>query len=172
MKKRVFIFDFDGTLYSGYNKFALVSGHVNKHKREFFPRVSPKDYKLMVKENPEWKTVVDGMDIVNMIYDFKKKYPHLDISVRDFWNWQNDDPDPILIDRDETIDLEFIENLCKEYPVYVVSNSSPTHIKYYMHIIGVDPDWFKGIISNHFTAKDRTKQHYYISILEKEKNIT
>ena len=62
-----------------------------------------------------------------------------------------------------------MEEICKEYKTYVVSNSSPTHLKYYMDKLNINPKWFVDIISNNFTESDRTKKHYYKDILDSEK---
>ena len=166
--KKVFIFDFDGTFYSGKNVFSKLDTHVNNGKRQMIPNVSDAEYNQIVKENPEWKTITNGTAIVDMLYSFKQKYPHLKISAHDFWIWQQQNPDPIMIDPNETVDPVFMKNLCKTYPVYIVSNSSPSHLLLHMKTLKLNPKWFKEIISNKFTVKDRTKKHYYARILEKE----
>ena len=168
INKKVFVFDFDGTFYSGEQAFSKVAAYVNKHKREFLPNVSDSEYNKIVKDHPTWKTVVDGAPLVDMIYLFKKEYPHLNISVQDFWKWQQSKPDPIVIDPNQVVNPEFIKQLCEKYPVYIVSNSSPNHINFYMNKLNINPKWFKKIISNKFTAKDRTKKHYYKHILDIE----
>ena len=166
--KQVLIFDFDGTFYSGEKAFSKIPSYVNKHKREFLPNLTDKQYKQLVKENHLWKEIYVGSDIVNFIYLFKKKYPQYKISVKDFWNWQESKPDPLVIDKDQIVDVNFLQNLCESYPVYVVSNSSPKHIYFYMKKFKINPNWFKSIISNRFTLKDRTKQHYYKKIMLNE----
>ena len=50
-----------------------------------------------------------------------------------------------------------------------MSNSSPTHVEYYMKKIGVKKRWFKDVISNEFDPFDTTKKHYYIEIMNNEK---
>lgn len=165
---KVFIFDFDGTFYSGDEMFSKLPTYIARHRRDFLPNLSDEEYKQVVKENPDWKKVINGCDIVDMMYDFKKKYPEFEISVKDFWDWQNEKPDPIVIDKTKVVDADFIEQICEDYPVYVVSNSSPTHIKFYMKKLDIEPEWFDDIVSNRFTQKDRTKKHYYERILEKE----
>lgn len=166
--KKVLIFDFDGTFYSGEKAFSKLHSYVNKHKRDILPRLTDSQYKQVLKENPIWKEVFVGSDIVDFIYFIKKKYPSFDISIKDFWNWQNSKPDPIVIDKNYVVDTKFLKELCEKYPVYVVSNSSPVHVYYYMKKLKINPDWFVEIISNHFIAKDKTKKHYYQAILEKE----
>lgn len=168
MDKKIIIFDFDGTLYSGDDVFSKIPAYISRHRRAFLPRVSNEDYAKIVKENPSWKKAYVGSEIVEHIYLFKKKYPELDISIKDFWNSQNEKPDPIVINENEIVDASFIENLCQHFSVYVVSNSSPVHIEFYMEKFGINPKWFKDVISNRFTAKDQTKMHYYQKILEKE----
>lgn len=168
MKKKVIIFDFDGTFYSGGKAFSKLEEFINENKRDFMPRLTDAQYNKISKENPEWKTVYNGSEIVDLMYDLKEKYPQFDISIKDFWNWQNTNPDPLVIDKRHLIESDYLKDLCSKYPVYVVSNSSPTHIYHYMEMFGVDKDWFKEVISNRFTVKDRTKKHYYERILEKE----
>lgn len=166
--KKVFIFDFDGTLYSGDEAFAKIPNFIKRNKRKFFPNLTDYQYRKIAKENPEWKDVWVGCDIVNFIYKVKEKYPQYNISVKDFWSWQNTTPDPIIIDENEVVEATFLRDLCKQYPVYVVSNSSPLHIKFYMDKIGIRYSWFKKVISNHFISTDKTKGHYYQDILEEE----
>ena len=165
---KVVIFDFDGTFYSGEQAFSKLESFINKNRRKFMPRLTDYQYAKISKENPEWKKVYNGSEIVDLMYDLKEKYPQFDISVKDFWNWQNSTPDPLVIDKKLLVDNDYLKDICKKYPVYIVSNSSPTHICYYMEMFGIDKNWFKEIISNRFTAKDRTKEHYYKRILEKE----
>ena len=169
LNKKVFIFDFDGTFYSGKNVFSKLAEHVNNGKRSILKNISDSDYNKIMSENPEWKTTINGTKIVDLLYSFKQKYPHLNISANDFWKWQQQNPDPIIIDPNETVDPTFMKNLCESYPVYIVSNSSPNHIHLHMKTLKLNPKWFKEIISNKFTIKDRTKKHYYARILEKEK---
>ena len=59
---------------------------------------------------------------------------------------------PDLEPPKEVVEAMFLKDLCKNYPVYVVSNSSPTHIKFYMDKIGIRYSWFKRVISNHFIS--------------------
>lgn len=168
-KKFVFIFDFDGTFYTADNVvFSKVSSHVQKYKRKILGRLSDKEYKQIENENPIWKTVYEGSEIINVIYDLKSKYPSFKISAKDFWDFQNEYPDPLIIDKNRTTDASYIKQLCKNYPCYIVSNSSPNHIKFYLNELGMNHKWFKKIISNRFTLKDRSKKHYYEKILEKE----
>lgn len=166
--KKVIILDFDGTFYSGEKVFSKLKNYIKSNQREFFPRLSDEEYDLIVKENPAWKDAYVGSEIVDGIYAFKKKYPEFDISIKDFLNWQNENPDPLNLKGANVIDADFVEALCKKYHVYVVSNSSPTHIEFYMQKFGINPDWFVQVVSNKFTFKDRTKKHYYENILEKE----
>ena len=44
---------------------------------------------LLVNENPFWTDVCSGADIADAIYKFKDKYPSWNISVKDYWKWQN-----------------------------------------------------------------------------------
>lgn len=166
--KNIVILDFDGTLYSGENLLAKLPKHVKKGRRDFFPNLTDEEYAIIEKENPHWKKVYDGAEIVDCIYEFKKKYPSFNIAIKDFWNWQNENPDPIDVENADVVSPKVIEKVCEKFSVYVVSNSSTNHIKYYMDVFGINQDLFKQIVSNKFTAKDRTKKHYYQSILEKE----
>ena len=166
--KKVVIFDFDGTFYSGEKAFSKLEGFIKKNKRKFMPRLTDEQYNKISKENPEWKKVYNGSEIVDLMYDLKEKYKDFDISVKDFWDWQNANPDPLVIDKNQLVDSNYLKDICGDHSVYVVSNSSPTHIYYYMEMFGIDKTWFKEIISNRFTQKDMTKKHYYKRILEKE----
>ena len=168
-QKKIIILDFDGTVYSGENKFKNLPEFLDLHRREILGRVSDKQYNLIIKENPKWTEVTAGIDVIDQIYKLKQRYPKFKISARDFYNWQRVTRYPIVIDKNLVMDISFLEKICGNYPVYIVSNSSPEHIKFYMHQLGINPKWFVKIISNKFTVKDRTKKHYYKSILSKEK---
>ena len=167
-ERKVFILDFDGTFYSGENVFSLVNEHVDKHRRNFFPCLTDCEYEKLISENPDFNSVYNGLDIANCLYEFKNMYPNLKILPKHFYDWQNAYPDPIVLDGAEIIDTNFLKRLCSKYSVYVVSNSSLNHLKLYMNKMGINPKWFKKLIGNKFTLKDRTKKHYYSSIMQKE----
>lgn len=167
--RKVFIFDFDGTFYSGIHKYDNVRFAINSNKRKFLEKISDEDYCKICRENPKWLTVIMGNDIVKYLYYFKNKYPKLEISTKEFYDWQNNSRYDIIIDYDQIVDVSFIEELCKKYSVYVVSNSSPTHVSFYMKKININRNWFKGVYSNEFIEVDPTKEHYYEEILSKEK---
>lgn len=166
--KRVFIFDFDGTFYSGEHKFDNVKGKVDLNKRKFLPNVSDEEYENICMKHSKWLDAFTGNDIVRCIYLFKRKYG-LDVSVEAFKEWQNTDLYDIIIDYNQIIDVDFIRDLANKYSVYVVSNSSINHLKYYMDKIGVNKDWFKRVYSNEFIESDPSKEHYYKEILNEEK---
>jgi len=167
--KRVIILDFDGTFYSGEKVFDLLPDYLKNHRREILSGLTDEQYEIVDKENPTWDTAYHGAEIVKHIYMFKDKYPDFNITIDDYWNWQNIRPDPIAIDENEVVNPKFIEKICKEFPTYVVSNSSPTHLNYYFEKLGIKGEWFKEVISNHFIAEDMTKKHYYKDILDNEK---
>ena len=166
--KKVLIFDFDGVFYSGDHKFDNVAGHVNKNRRKFFPNITDRVYEQICKEFPDWLKTVSGAEITDCIYKIKNKYPSLDISTKAFWDWQQEDIYPLIIDYGQVVNAKYMQQLCSEFPIYIVSNSSPNHIKFYMEKLNVNPEWFKGIFSNHFEEFDRTKKHYYEEILKIE----
>ena len=167
--KKVVILDFDGTFYTGEHIFDKIPAYIKRHKREFFPRISDADYEMILKENPEFKNIYHGSDVVASMFLFKRKYPSLDISAKDFWDFQNAKPDPLMLEEADIVDAKLMCKLCKKYPVYIVSNSSPHHVKFYLQKFGIEPEWFSEIISNKFTVKDKSKKHYYRNILQKEK---
>ena len=167
--KKVIIFDFDGTFYTGEHKFDYVKEVVNNHRREFLPSLTDEEYKKIIKENPDFLNQVSGSDVVKYLYILKNKYRCKDINANAFWEWQNKEPYPLIIDPSQIVDQKYIQKLCKKYPVYIVSNSSPTHLDFYMKKIGIKQSWFKEIISNHFIETDQTKEHYYLDIAKREK---
>lgn len=166
--KKVFIFDFDGTFYTGENIYSLIPEFINKNKRNFLPHLTNEQYDQIVKENPSWCSIFSGADLAEHIYMFIKKYPSFNITIKDFRKWELNVIEPVLIDKTQIVDSKFIKQLCKEYPVYIVSNSDIIHIKHYMKDLQLESNWFKDIISNQFLAKDQTKKHYYKDILTKE----
>ena len=166
--KKVFIFDFDGTFYSGEHKFDNVEQNIVENRRKFLSKLNDEQYQIICKENPRWESAVTGNDIVRCMIRLMKKYKDWDITIEDFYNWQNDFIYDIVIDENQTVDSEFMKKLCNEYSVYVVSNSSLKHIYYYMEKLNVDTGWFKAVIGNEFKKEDPSKQHYYKEILERE----
>ncbi|MBR2909405.1 MAG: HAD family hydrolase [Clostridia bacterium] len=165
---KVFIFDFDGTLYSGEHIFDNIHAFISKYKRSFLPNVNDQQYAKIVKENPSWEDAYSGEQISNHIYMFIKKYPTYDISIKAYRKWELNVIEPVLIDKNQTVDPVFLKKLCQEYPVYIVSNSDIIHVKHYMKDLNIEASWFKDIISNQFLAKDPTKKHYFKDILSKE----
>lgn len=166
--KKVFIFDFDGTFYSGEHKFDNVKAGIDKNRRKFLKNISDEEYELICKENPKWLDIYVGIDLVNHLKMFKQKYSYLNISPRDFYEWEKDNIDDVIIDYEQIVDVVFLENLCDKYSVYVVSNSSQKHLKYYMDKLNIDYSWFKKVVSNEFLEEDLTKEHYYKDILCEE----
>jgi FMN phosphatase YigB (HAD superfamily) len=166
--KTVLIFDFDGTIYSGVHKFDNVPSMVHKSRRLFLPHISDEEYTTITKEFPNWNIVTSGKDIVDEIYSIKERYPNLNISTIDFWDWQNESRYDIVIDWSEVIDIDYLYTVCDKFTTYIVSNSSPNHLLHYMDVLGINPNKFRGIISNRFEEYDRTKEHYYKDIMEIE----
>ena len=166
---KVFIFDFDGTFYSGEHKFDNVEKVVRENRRRFLKNVDDETYGMICKENPRWLQTITGNDIIRLIYKFRKKYPNLDINIEEFMAWQETMPYDIIIDYNQIVDIDFIKKLSKEYSVYVVSNSSLPHIHHYMKKLGINPSWFKKVYSNEFLDSDPSKQHYYKEIMATEK---
>ena len=106
--RKVFIFDFDGTFYSGDHKFDNVARIIEKNKRSFLPDINDKDYKMICDENPKWNSAITGIDISKCIYSFKKKYPSLKFSMDAFCNWQNNNSYEIILDYKKIVDVEFM----------------------------------------------------------------
>ena len=168
MEKKVIILDFDGTLYSGEHKFDLIPDIIEKNKRAFLPKLTDEEYAIICNEVPSWNTAIFGSEITKSIVEIIEKYPTLPISTRDFYKWQESHIDPIIIDPEQVIDLNFLQELCRNYPVYIVSNSAPPHIEHYMKEISVNPKWFKDIISNPFHEYDTSKKPCYEKIAQNE----
>ena len=166
--KKVFIFDFDGTFYSGEHKFDRVGEDIINNRRRFLSRLSDDEYEMICKENPKWMSAITGNDIVRCMIKLMKKYKNLDIDIEDFYKWQNDFIYDIVIDYDKVVEFKFMEELTSNYPVYVVSNSSLKHILYYMKKLNINPQWFRKVIANEFNRDDPSKQYYYRKIMEIE----
>ena len=166
--KKIIILDFDGTLYSSDHVFDKLDNFIKRHRREFLPRLTDEQYARVVKDYPAWSTTVAATELVEYMYLFKKKYPDMKIVLKDFYDWQNAHPDPLVLDNITLVDTEFLKDICLKYPTYIVSNSPTNHLLVYMKRFKIDPSWFKKLVSNHFVAHDRTKKHYYQAILEKE----
>ena len=164
----VFIFDFDGLFYSGEHVFDSVKDWFTKNRRAMFPNISDADYEKIISENPEFLQMEGGSDISRYMYMFKEKYPHLDISVDAYVNLQNEEIETINLEDAHLVDTAFLKEATKKVPSYVVSNSSQKHLYHYMDKIGIDPTWFKKLISNHFEEFDQSKKHYYADIIAEQ----
>lgn len=164
----ILIFDFDGHLYSGERVFENVYEWVDSHRRDFFPNITDEQYNNILNENPNLVKVVSGRDIAAEIHKIRVNHPELNIDINDFWTCQYNNLYDINLENAHFADTDFIKTLTNLFNCYVVSNSAPTHIYYYMGKIGIDPNGFKQIFSNKFTAEDQSKQHYYLSIAEME----
>lgn len=167
--KKVIIFDFDGTFYSGEHIFDNIKPKVIENRRCFLPRVSDEEYAFIIKKYPEWQEKISGRDIVEEIYKIKNENPNFEITTSDFWNWQEANDYEIIFNNDELVDPKYIKSVCEKFPSYIVSNSSPSHLKRYMKKLKINENWFKEIISNHFEEFDQTKKHYYMDIMKKER---
>ena len=168
MEKKVIILDFDGTLYSGEHKFDLIPDIIKKNKRLFLPRLTDEEYTMICNEIPSWNTAIFGSELTKSITEMIAQYPNLPISTKDFFDWQGNHIDPIIIDSEQIVDLDFLQKLCQEYPVYIVSNSAQPHIMHYMKEISVNPKWFRAVMSNPFHEYDTTKKTCYEEITKIE----
>ena len=110
--KKVFIFDFDGTFYSGEHKFDKVNKNIEDNRRKFLSKLNDEQYELICKENPRWLNATTGNDIVRCLIRLMKKYKEWNITIEDFYNWQNDFIYDIVIDSNQTVDSKFLEELC------------------------------------------------------------
>ena len=169
IQNKILIFDFDGVFYSGEHKFDKVKECLDDNKRKFLPNLTDEEYETLVDENPQWLDAETGNKIVELLYKLKNKYKNFNISTQAFIDWQNKSVYPIVIDENQIVDCKFMSNLCEKYSVYIVSNSSQNHIKYYMKKFGVKDNLFKEIISNNFEESGGNKGYYYLQIMEKEK---
>ena len=114
MSKKILIFDFDGTFYSGDTTLIELPGFIHKNKQKFLPDLTEDQYATLVKENPFWNDIYVGADIVDAIYKFIEKYPKWNISVKDFLNWQNTTLEPIKIDKNKIVDINYIIGSCRQ----------------------------------------------------------
>ena len=168
MEKKVIILDFDGTLYSGEHKFDLIPQIIEKNKRVFLPKLTDEEYAMICNKIPSWNTAIFGSELTKSITEMIEKYPNLPISTKDFYEWQESHIDPIIIDPEQVVDLKFLQELCRDYPVYVVSNSAPPHIEHYMKKLSINPNWFREVISNPFYEYDTSKKPCYEKIAKTE----
>ncbi|MBQ7307568.1 MAG: HAD family hydrolase [Clostridia bacterium] len=166
--KKVIIFDFDGTLYSGSEIFKYVPDYVLKYRRNFLVDLTDEQYEKVCKENPRFLEVSVGRDVTAELYRLKEKYPDYPISTKAFCDTQETYVYDIYLEGAHIVDPKVVEKYCKNYSVYIVSNSARKHIKHYMDMFGIDINWFKEVISNQFLPDDPTKKPYYEYIIKKE----
>ena len=167
--KKVFVFDFDGTFYTGKDVFKWSPFYIETHRRKFLPNVSDNVYNEICEKYPDFIKAVSGRQLAIQVYKIKADYPQYNIDMNSFVKVQQDYIYDICLANAHMVDREAIKNLCEKYPVYIVSNSSQNHLKHYMKVLDVDYSWFKGVYSNQFEQFDPTKQHYYQEIIEAEK---
>ena len=110
--KKVFIFDFDGTFYSGEHKFDKVEDNIKDNRRQFLATLNDKEYEMICNENPRWLKATTGNDIVRCMIRLMKKYKELNITIEDFYNWQNDFIYDIVLDYNQVVDSNFLKDLC------------------------------------------------------------
>ena len=83
----VFIFDFDGTFYSGDHKFDKVKENIESNKRIFLSNLSNDEYEMICNENSRWVSASTGNDIIRCIGRLSKKYPDLNINLDYFYSF-------------------------------------------------------------------------------------
>ncbi len=166
--KKIIILGFDKVFYTGQDVFKNVPDYINRNRRNFLPNVSDDIYKKICAENPEFVSASTRQEIAKSILDLKAKYPYLTIKVSDFLNVQQNEIYDIYLKNAKIVDANRLKNICSNYHTYIVTNSSLNHINHYLEKLNVKPEWFSGIICNHYESYDQTKKHYYQDIMNKE----
>ena len=112
---KAYLFDFDGTLYSGENIYCKIHEHINKYKRSFLSNLTDEEYEKIVQENPSWQDAFSGANIAEHIYAFIKKYPKLNIKINDYRKWLLNVIEPVEIDKKQVVNTKFLQKLCEDF---------------------------------------------------------
>ena len=149
---KAIIFDFDDTLYNGpvwenwgsYTKNYVYTNFEN-------PDEIYKKYGFTCNSN--------GASFVKMTIAEKG------IS-QPFYDYQLNNVCELNLTDVVVVDNDRLRELSKKYKLFIVSNSSITHLNYYSEKMGIDTSCFTGIYDNQFKTENLTKTLRYQEIID------
>lgn len=157
---KAIVFDFDNTLYKdidwlNYNDFVV------ENVRKIFDNLTDIEFENLLK-----KYNFNGDRVIEF---FAKVCLDELGSTKKFWDFVKD----IKFDGDyshvKLFPHQILEELSKNYTLYILSNSSVDNIKYVSKKIGLDLSFFKKIYDNKFKEDDLTKARSMKDILRESK---
>ena len=148
---KAIIFDFDDTLYNGpvwenwgsYTKNYVYANFEN-------PDEIYKKYGFTCNSN--------GASFVKMTISEKG-------SAEPFYNYQLNNVCELNLTDVVVVDNDRLRELKNKYKLFIVSNSSITHLNYYMEKMGIDDRCFTGVYDNQFKTENLTKALRYEEII-------
>ena len=155
-KIKCVIIDFDGTMYSDANwdtcddfafQYLLDNNLYKKSRQEFLKENNfPKEYHF-----------------TQCIYAYLKK---IGKDISGFYEYENTHIHNFLCAKIRKINPKLVEALCNQYPVFLLSDSSPNYILHYLEDFKINKYWFTGIISNNYTSYDMSKVPYMAEVVK------
>ena len=155
-KIKCVIVDFDKTLYSEAN-LSTVDAEYSRFFEDFGLLEKTKNYKEILTENR-------GFHMAQCIFKIARENKISDKKVRD---WFDNHIYDITCEGMRIVRSEIIKQLCKKYPVYILSDSCKGHLYHYIDMFGYKKSWFKAILPNKFTDEEMTKIPQMIEIVKK-----
>ncbi len=154
---RIICFDFDNTLYIG-----SVWGNLKQYMIDSLSKFIEKNIaQRIVEESIEITGSIHSDVIAELVekygYDSQRYVDHMNEDIY------------IHTGEVEPISNEFLRDLSKKYPIYLVSMSDKVYINYYFEKYNIDKKCFKEIVTTNLVAKDKTKMPNLKKIIEKEK---
>ena len=149
-KIKCVVLDFDGTMYS--------DGDWSNEPKLFGQYLMSKNYL------PEYETVDEKMARLVEIYPnyhiIQQMFAFLHDNVIDDSDFRKFNDENICEIRNETIvflGAETIEELAKNYKIYMISDSAVPYLEFYLEHAGIDKKHFESILSNEYRDEGFTK---------------
>ena len=155
-KIKCIIFDFDKTLYSDAD-LSRVDKEYSKFFVEYNLLDSINNYKEILQENL-------GFHMAQCVFKIARENKISDKKVRE---WFDNNIYDITCRGMKTVDSQLLKELCKNFPVYILSDSCNGHLNHYMKMFNYKKSWFKGIIANKFLDEKMTKVPHMLEIVKK-----
>jgi len=152
-KVKGIIFDFDSTLYSG-----CVWGEWGKYINKYFHEIFPNNADDLMKKY-DIKDTSTGFVIATIT--------HKELgSTKPFYEYQNNNIFQHDLSDFVYVNIERLRRLSELYDIFLVSNSSPNYLDYYLDLFKIDKDMFKLRLTNPFDINDLTKTGCYKKVLD------
>lgn len=149
---KVIIFDFDDTLYNG-QVWENWGKHTKKYVCSNFENPDDIFKKYDLTSNSNWTSYVK-MTIAEKG------------TSKPCYDYQMNNVCELNLSNAVAVDSNRLRELSKKYQLFIVSNSSMTHLNYYSEKMGIDLKCFTGIFDNQFKPENLTKTLRYQEIID------